>query len=901
MANDKELTIKIQADTKEASVKIASLLGEMAKELGHVQSSAEDTTKAFQSLGVKSTAEIQKIKEQAVKDFETIKNSGTATPKDIANAHSNMTRIVEQNTEKQVSFGNKITNAWKGMKAAWLEIAIVVGSLNFLRKMAMSAIEAEEAASKLKFQIEGLGISFEKVKDAVNEATQATAKYAIVQEEEVQGVLQQLIFITGDLKKSQESLNLVYDLAYQKGISVADAANIVAKGMTGNLEPLGRQFIEFRNLNEEMGKHVIQADKVAIFQAFMTERVKGSIKEMSVQKQIIQSFGKYWADWAQNVGGAALSAIRWVDDMTVGYQEALEITQKLGKMAYASVGDQQIMIVNEENLLAIKNLILDATKEKEISEKEIEKIIKDSVEEYKKEATVTKKNMEERKAGEKRISDFIDARIKKGKEASDHEKKANEERKKFTEDFYKDLANKQKAVESEILKRRIDADKDYLAGLKARMLAAEAEYKTLLGKITKLELGAKTLVESTAKDIKGVKEIGVAPETLNKQAFVENRKALDEQANSYSEYNKQLKNTEILFDRTKTQLEKGINFDDKQQIKIAIDDIESLKKSLDPEKFKESATALQEASDAIDAGKYAEAAEALKTAAANFKVEKIEAQLGVLDAVRQAFVDIGTAAKDDQTTFDGTSTKIKASVLTALTEINTLAKRLSTELATARITTETEASSSAKNFQSEIDTVEAKIKTLIDMNKKMEFEILVKGYEEALAKKAELEKATSSTHTIYTRYEGQSAPRGSNEAIGQDLNDAFQGLSEGGRIKPIKAANGKYFPGFGGGDKIPILGESGEFMSDKNTVRHWSPKMFEILKMKDTGALLNYLGANKMSQGGTTSSGTMDKLSVDLNLGGKIFPMNTTKNTGTDFAKQIKQLSILRGRYKQPY
>ncbi|CAK0763331.1 hypothetical protein CCP3SC1AL1_320002 [Gammaproteobacteria bacterium] len=45
----------------------------------------------------------------------------------------------------------------------------------------------------------------------------------------------------------------------------------------------------------------------------------------------------------------------------------------------------------------------------------------------------------------------------------------------------------------------------------------------------------------------------------------------------------------------------------------------------------------------------------------------------------------------------------------------------------------------------------------------------------------------------------------------------------------IRAQQGRHFPGYGGGDKIPILGEAGEYMHRKEAVRHYGLKFMDDL------------------------------------------------------------------------
>lgn len=260
----------------------------------------------------------------------------------------------------------------------------------------------------------------------------------------------------------------------------------------------------------------------------------------------------------------------------------------------------------------------------------------------------------------------------------------------------------------------------------------------------------------------------------------------------------------------------------------------------------------------------------------------------LFETAKEGYKNLADYAESESTKFAGTNVKIKDEVVKGYTAAaEGLQDVLSAQSDLAESGME-DAAKLAADTQTKFDDLQNQIEELKRIDKEIEMEILVKGYEEALAKKAELEKATSSTHTIYTVYAGQNAPSDSTEPV--------QGLSRGGEVQPIKAAAGRYFSGYGGGDRIPILGEAGEYMMRKESVRAWGKGLFDMLNSVNPSA-----GILKMAGGGAVSTQAMDKLAVDLNLGGKTFGMTTDKSTGQDFAVQIKRLNILRGRYKQPY
>lgn len=195
-------------------------------------------------------------------------------------------------------------------------------------------------------------------------------------------------------------------------------------------------------------------------------------------------------------------------------------------------------------------------------------------------------------------------------------------------------------------------------------------------------------------------------------------------------------------------------------------------------------------------------------------------------------------------------------------------------------------------LETQIDDITTKIDALTKEKKAIELEITVEGYDEAITKKAELEKPTSSVHTIYVQ-EVQT------QAAGGLVHPPYQRGTEG----VVKAATGHYFPGYGGGDKIPILGEAGEYMNRKESVRFWGTGLFDTLNRMDVAAVMASLGADKFAEGGAipASASSQGKVSVDLNLGNKTFTMTAANEVANEFVKQIKKTNILYGRHTTPY
>lgn len=204
------------------------------------------------------------------------------------------------------------------IRDAWLKVGAVIASTAWLQSAAKDALEAEQAQTKLRFQVEALGISFSNASMAVDEAIQKSSEYARVQDDEVVKTLQTLIFNSGKYKESLENLNLAYDLAYQKGISVEESAALLGKAMTGNVDMLGRYIPELRYLEQTLGKNATETQKSTYALLVLKEKAEGAMKAMGEHEKQIREVAKAYEDLKQVSGQVALAVASAVVNVVVG-------------------------------------------------------------------------------------------------------------------------------------------------------------------------------------------------------------------------------------------------------------------------------------------------------------------------------------------------------------------------------------------------------------------------------------------------------------------------------------------------------------------------------------------------------------------------------------------------------
>jgi len=87
-------------------------------------------------------------------------------------------------------------------------------------------------------------------------------------------------------------------------------------------------------------------------------------------------------------------------------------------------------------------------------------------------------------------------------------------------------------------------------------------------------------------------------------------------------------------------------------------------------------------------------------------------------------------------------------------------------------------------------------------------------------------------------------------SVGRRFGGPIQKLKNGGEA--IKASVGRFFSGYGGGDRIPILGEAGEFMLRKEAVRAGGKDTASAFNRGDWGKVVSNL-SKKLQLGGPVS------------------------------------------------
>lgn len=127
-----------------------------------------------------------------------------------------------------------IGNAVKGMAAA----AVAYVTADFFADSIKEALAAEEATSKLSQAVTNAGDSFTEWGPKVDESVSRLTKLTRFGDDDFKSAMTNMVSKSGDVKGSLSNIGLAADIAAMKGISLADAGDLVGKVMAGNTKPL---------------------------------------------------------------------------------------------------------------------------------------------------------------------------------------------------------------------------------------------------------------------------------------------------------------------------------------------------------------------------------------------------------------------------------------------------------------------------------------------------------------------------------------------------------------------------------------------------------------------------------------------------------------------------------------
>lgn len=112
---------------------------------------------------------------------------------------------------------------------------------------------------------------------------------------------------------------------------------------------------------------------------------------------------------------------------------------------------------------------------------------------------------------------------------------------------------------------------------------------------------------------------------------------------------------------------------------------------------------------------------------------------------------------------------------------------------------------------------------------------------------------------------------------------------------------GGEIPGYGGGDKVPIMAERGEHVLRKESVKKLGRGAAQAFNRGDIAGLFNALPVQRFKEGGEVQGSSGPAANVNLIMNDKSFPVTAEASVAEDFIAEIKHVNTIRGRKKQIY
>jgi hypothetical protein len=137
--------------------------------------------------------------------------------------------------------GQTLATRFSGLQKALTGVAsaaVVVAAGKFLANAIQEATEAERVLSELRQTVNNAGGDFEKLAPTLDVAANKMAKLSRFSDDAARGALTRMVQISGDTKGALDNLGLAADIAAARHIKLEEAAEIVAKTMTGNTRAL---------------------------------------------------------------------------------------------------------------------------------------------------------------------------------------------------------------------------------------------------------------------------------------------------------------------------------------------------------------------------------------------------------------------------------------------------------------------------------------------------------------------------------------------------------------------------------------------------------------------------------------------------------------------------------------
>jgi hypothetical protein len=301
---------------------------------------------AYRELRVKSTAEIDDLKKQAISAFNALKNSGVASAQDIANAQAALTK-------RLADLDGQLDQTGQGMRSLGQQTQLTTGFFaNFFANLATNAVQnfigaITNGVNSLKTAVYQAGIATENTKaqlktiegsaETATVAYEKIAKFAKETPFELQQVTAAYVSLANrGIKPTEAELRKIGDLAGSQQKGLQQYVEAILDAMTGENERLKEFGIQAEKSGDKVTftfrgiKKTVEASGDAIYQALLSfSELEGVFGGMNERAKTTEGQLSNLTDALNQIYGLLFEAIKPALDAVI--KVAIGILDPLGQ------------------------------------------------------------------------------------------------------------------------------------------------------------------------------------------------------------------------------------------------------------------------------------------------------------------------------------------------------------------------------------------------------------------------------------------------------------------------------------------------------------------------------------------------------------------------------------------
>jgi len=288
-------------------------------------------------------------------------------------------KISEQGAEEAAGglgkVDNQLANLVKGVGAAYLSIEGLKRAFNFT---VVAAAQDEMAFRKLQTAVNLTGTSYQTVEKDIKTLTAGMQKMTQYGDEEVAGVLANMITLTGSYERSVAQLPLVLNMASTGLFDLDSAARYVAMALEGNVTMLGRYIPQLKNLDDILGANATNAQRAEYAMKLLNEKFNDTARE-NVKSAIgqYQQLKNELGEIGETIGGVVLPPLTAVAS---GLNEFLRSLPQISKALVLSAKEgiayevalERVKKATKDVAEESKNIVKNAREKEKVQKKSIE-------------------------------------------------------------------------------------------------------------------------------------------------------------------------------------------------------------------------------------------------------------------------------------------------------------------------------------------------------------------------------------------------------------------------------------------------------------------------------------------------------------------------------------------------